>query len=188
LRTKEKAETGYDRQPSDPTVTVELFAHGGHFTTGLDLAEVAPAIAAGESFYPEHGRDPWRLDGHWCKPIIAAAHRWVMTLGIELLLAADIRIAAADSRIAAADSRFAQIEVRRGIYPFGGATLRFPRETGWGNAMRWLLTGDEFDATEAHRTASSKPSRHTQPPARRPVFGGRRAGGLAPPDGRYRHL
>ena len=23
--------------------------------------------------------------------------------------------------------------------------------TGWGNAMRWILTGDEFDAAEAHR-------------------------------------
>jgi enoyl-CoA hydratase len=41
--------------------------------------------------------------------------------------------------------------MRRGIYPFGGATLRFPRESGWGNAMRWMLTGDEFDAAEAHR-------------------------------------
>ncbi len=31
-------------------------------------------------------------------------------------------------------------------------TLRFPREVGWGNAMRWLLSsGDEFDAGEAHR-------------------------------------
>ena len=67
-----------------------------------------------------------------------------MTLGIELLLAADIRIAAAGTR-------FTQLEVQRGIYPFGGATIRLPREAGWGNAMRWLLTGDEFDAAEAHR-------------------------------------
>ena len=48
-------------------------------------------------------------------------------------------------------TRFGQIEVKRGIYPVGGATLRFPREVGWGNAMRWLLTGDEFDAAEALR-------------------------------------
>jgi enoyl-CoA hydratase/carnithine racemase len=41
--------------------------------------------------------------------------------------------------------------VLRGIYPFGGATIRLPRDGGWGNAMRWLLTGDEFDAAEAHR-------------------------------------
>lgn len=90
------------------------------------------------------GRDPWRLDGDWTKPVVAAAHGRCLTLGIELLLAADIRIASADAR-------FAQIEVLRGIYPFGGATFRLPRQAGWGNAMRWLLTGDEFDATEAHR-------------------------------------
>jgi enoyl-CoA hydratase/carnithine racemase len=41
--------------------------------------------------------------------------------------------------------------VSRGILPFGGATLRFPRAVGWGNAMRWILTGDMFDAAEALR-------------------------------------
>ena len=43
------------------------------------------------------------------------------------------------------------MEVQRGIFPFGGATLRFHQIAGWGNAMRWLLTGDEFDAHEALR-------------------------------------
>jgi enoyl-CoA hydratase/carnithine racemase len=121
-----------------------LFAHGGHFTAGLDLVDVGPAIAGGSDLLPEDGRDPWRLDGNWSTPLVAAAQGRCLTLGIELLLAADIRVAAADTR-------FAQIEVLRGIYPFGGATLRFPREVGWGNAMRWILTGDEFDAAEAHR-------------------------------------
>ena len=121
-----------------------LFAHGEHFTAGLDLIDVGPAIASGTDPLPEDGRDPWRLDGAWSTPLVAAAHGRCLTLGIELLLAADIRVAAADTR-------FAQIEVLRGIYPFGGATLRLPREVGWGNAMRWILTGDEFDAAEAHR-------------------------------------
>jgi enoyl-CoA hydratase/carnithine racemase len=76
--------------------------------------------------------------------VVAAVQGWVMTLAIELLLAADIRVAASDAR-------FAQLEVRRGIYPFGGATIRLPQQSGWGNAMRWLLTGDEFDAPEAYR-------------------------------------
>jgi enoyl-CoA hydratase/carnithine racemase len=67
-----------------------------------------------------------------------------MTLAIELLLAADIRIAASNAR-------FAQLEIRRGIYAFGGGTVRLPRDSGWGNAMRWLLTGEEYDAAEAHR-------------------------------------
>src|SRR5262249_13167517 len=52
---------------------------------------------------------------------------------------------------ASTTTRFGQIEIKRGIYPVGGATLRFPREVGWGNAMRYLLTGDEFDAAEALR-------------------------------------
>src|SRR5271168_78230 len=121
-----------------------LYAHGEHFTGGLDLVDVGPNIASGDLPLPADGRDPWRLDGSWTTPLVVAAHGWCMTLGIELLLAADIRVAATGTR-------FAQLEVQRGIYPFGGATLRLPREGGWGNAMRWLLTGDEFDAAEAHR-------------------------------------
>lgn len=135
----------YSLLESDPDLRCGvLFAHGEHFTAGLDLVDVGPAIATGESPYPTDGRDPWRLDGDWTTPIVAAAQGRVLTLGIELLLAADIRVAAPDAQ-------FSQLEVRRGIYPFGGATLRFTRETGWGNAMRWMLTGDEFDAAEAHR-------------------------------------
>lgn len=135
----------YGLLESDDTLRAGvLFAHGEHFTAGLDLVDVAPYVARGEMPSPEDGRDPWRLDGDWTKPVVAATQGRCLTLGIELLLAADIRVAAADTR-------FAQIEVLRGIYPFGGATLRLPRQTGWGNAMRWLLTGDEFDAAEAHR-------------------------------------
>jgi enoyl-CoA hydratase len=122
-----------------------LFAYGDHFTGGLDLAEVGPLVREGRLDFSTPGRrDPWRKDGVWTTPVVAAAQGWVMTLAIELLLAADIRIAASNCR-------FAQLEIRRGIYPFGGATIRLPREAGWGNAMRWLLTGEEFDAAEAYR-------------------------------------
>ena len=93
---------------------------------------------------PEGGRQPWRLDGPWTTPVVIAVQGWCITIGIELLLAADVRIASADTR-------FAQLEVQRGIYPFAGATIRMPREAGWGNAMKHLLTGDPFDAAEAHR-------------------------------------
>ena len=121
-----------------------LFGHGEHFTAGLDLVDVVPALTSGQALYPVDGLDPFRLNYTWTKPVVAAAQGWCLTLGIELLLAADIRVAAANTR-------FSQLEVKRGIYPFGGATLRFWREAGWGNAMRWLLTGDEFDAAEAFR-------------------------------------
>ena len=47
--------------------------------------------------------------------------------------------------------RFRQLEIGRGIVPFGGATFRVPAQLGWGNAMRFLLTAEEFGAAEALR-------------------------------------
>ncbi len=58
---------------------------------------------------------------------------------------------ASDINLCASTTHFAQLEVHRGIFAFGGATLRLHQIAGWGNAMRWLLTGDEFDAHEACR-------------------------------------
>lgn len=122
-----------------------LFAHGEHFTGGLDLAEVGPAVAAGEPLAPAGCVDPLDLfDRRRRKPVVCAVQGWCLTIGVELLLASDIRLCASDTR-------FAQMEVQRGIMPFGGATLRLPQIAGWGDAMRWLLTGGRFDAAEALR-------------------------------------
>jgi enoyl-CoA hydratase len=120
-----------------------LFAHGDHFTGGLELTQFASSL--GHFDYPEGAIDPLGIRGpRLTKPVISAVQGICLTIGIELILATDIRIAASDAR-------FAQIEIKRGLFPFGGATIRFPREVGWGNAMRYLLTGDEFNAAEALR-------------------------------------
>jgi enoyl-CoA hydratase/carnithine racemase len=122
-----------------------LYGEGTMFTAGLDLASVAGDIANNVSHVPEGGINPWQVDGRQLsKPLVTAVQGKVLTLGIELMLAGDIAIAAESAT-------FAQLEIARGIYPFGGATIRFPRATGWGNAMRWMLTADTFDAAEAHR-------------------------------------
>ncbi len=122
-----------------------LHAHGAHFTAGLDLAEVGPAIAGGAPLFPHGAVDPLSLgDRLRTKPLVMVVQGYCLTIGIELLLAADVRIAATDAQ-------FGQIEINRGIFPFGGATIRFPAQCGWGNAMRWLLSGEMFDASEAHR-------------------------------------
>ena len=123
-----------------------VFAHGKHFTAGVDLQQWAPVFASGEwPDLPEGGLDPLMMMGEpRKKPVVVAVHGICYTIGIEFMLSCDIRIAANNTR-------FAQIEVKRGIYPVGGATIRWPMESGWGNAMRYLLTGDEFDAHEAYR-------------------------------------
>jgi enoyl-CoA hydratase/carnithine racemase len=121
-----------------------VFAHGDHFTAGLDLADVAPLMMSG-NLELGGGVDPWGVHGRQrTKPTVVAVHGRCLTLGIELCLAQDVTVAASNTR-------FAQIEVKRGIFPFGGATLRLVQTAGWGNAMRWLLTGDEFGADEALR-------------------------------------
>jgi enoyl-CoA hydratase len=122
-----------------------LFAHGEHFTGGLDLVDVAPSFNDGGWQRPDGGIDFLGLDTEpVSKPVIVAIQGRCLTIGIEIALASDIRVAASDAR-------FAQIEIKRGIMPIGGATTRFPRDAGWGNAMLHLLMGDEFDAEEALR-------------------------------------
>ena len=124
-----------------------LFAHGDHFTSGLELIKWADSFGEGKfPELPEGSIDPFGLDedNRLSKPMVIAVQGICFTIGLELLLATDVRIAASNVR-------FGQIEVKRGIYPVGGATVRFFEEIGWGNAMRYILTGDEINAQEAHR-------------------------------------
>src|ERR1700758_4427365 len=53
----------HDLETDDEVRCGVLFAHGEHFTGGLDLVDVGPGVAAGQSPFPEDGRDPFRLDG-----------------------------------------------------------------------------------------------------------------------------
>lgn len=124
-----------------------LFAHGDHFSSGLDLAKWVEVFSSGSFPQLEEGYcEPFGLDAEkrLSKPLVMAVHGLCYTIGLELMLAADLRIASVDTR-------FGQIEVKRGIYPVGGATIRLPQEIGWGNAMRFLLTGDEISAEDAFR-------------------------------------
>ena len=123
-----------------------VFAHGEHFTSGLDLNDVAPALAANGSLpLPEGGLDPWGISSKQVrKPVVLAIQGICYTLGVELALASDVVVASENAT-------FAQLEVTRGILPFGGGTTRMPRIAGWGNAMKILLTGEPVSASEAFR-------------------------------------
>jgi len=128
----------------DARVTL-LHAEGRHFTAGLDLAQVSAAWDRGEEVYPRDKLDIWNLRPPFrCKPLVVAVKGICYTVGVELILSADIVVAADDGR-------FRQHEVQRGIMAAGGATVRMVERAGWGNAMRYLLTGDEWDASTALR-------------------------------------
>jgi enoyl-CoA hydratase len=139
----------YSRLDGDPALRVGvLHAMGDHFTAGLDLPTIAPLMQRGEKAVPLGLVDPLNLDmdgyRRRTKPMVVAVKGITYTLGIELMLAADIVVAADNCR-------FSQLEVKRGIMATGGATLRMAERAGLGNALMHLLTGDEFGSAEALR-------------------------------------
>ncbi|MBP2279668.1 enoyl-CoA hydratase/carnithine racemase [Psychrobacter sp. PL19] len=122
-----------------------IFAHGEHFTAGLDLMELQDKWDKGAFEFDNSQIDPWGISGKLrTKPIVVAVQGTCFTAGIELMLNSDVVIASDNCN-------FAQMEVQRGIMPFGGATVRFVQAAGWQKAMPYLLTGKPFDAQTANK-------------------------------------
>ncbi len=78
------------------------------------------------------------------KPVIAGLKGWVLGGGMEIAIAADIRIAGKGARIGGP-------EVTRGWIGGGGASQMLPRLVGVGQAMLLLLSGDPVNAETALR-------------------------------------
>ncbi len=131
-------------QDAELWVGVLCFA-GKHSTAGLDLPRFFGAKSDSNeqtSETSENRPDAFALKRRCKKPIVAAVQGITYTVGIEMLLAADIVVAAEDCR-------FCQLEPKRGLAVFGGAHVRYVQRAGWGNAMYHLLRADEFDAARA---------------------------------------
>ena len=78
------------------------------------------------------------------KPVVAGLKGWVLGGGMEIAIAADIRVAGKSAKIGGP-------EVTRGWIGGGGASQMLPRLVGIGQAMRMLLTGEPVDAETALR-------------------------------------
>ncbi|MFE8070925.1 crotonase/enoyl-CoA hydratase family protein [Marinobacteraceae bacterium S3BR75-40.1] len=134
----------YYRLNSDPELRVGLlYAEGDNFTSGLQLDDWAGVFAQGGIQVNEGELDPFHVVGEPLnKPVVFAAQGICFTCGVEMMLNTDVRVAASNTR-------FAQLEVKRGIFACGGATIRLQEEIGWANAQRYLLTGEEWTAQQA---------------------------------------
>jgi enoyl-CoA hydratase len=78
------------------------------------------------------------------KPSVAMINGFALGGGLELALACTLRTAAKTARMGLP-------EVSLGIIPGYGGTQRLARIAGPGVAREWVLTGDMFNAEEAHR-------------------------------------
>ena len=124
---------------------VVLNGAGDDFSIGIDPMSFLSILLERRFSFDGEGRiNPFGTTTRLSKPLIAAVHGEVGAMANELILAADIRIAADNTT-------FSQGEPSRGSTPAGGASIRLPLEVGWGNAMRWILTGESWTADEAHR-------------------------------------
>lgn len=141
----EELTAAYDELDTNPDLWCGVvFAEGKHFTAGLELPKFVEAMKDGSDPFSPGNVDVFGLHQKCRKPLVFAVQGICFTVGLELLLAADITVAASDCR-------FSQLEPKRGIMAFGGATIRFVQRCGWGNAMYLLLRAGEFSADEAYR-------------------------------------
>ena len=139
-----KAFYDYDHDPSLRAAV--LFGHGDHFSRGIDVEAYRAIAGKGTPLTGlTHVLNPLGYgQARLTKPLIVAVHGDTWNMAHEFFLAADIRVAAANTN-------FGQDENTHGRFPGGGSTVRFVREAGWANAMRYMLTGDHWNAQDAHR-------------------------------------
>jgi enoyl-CoA hydratase len=133
---------------SDPDIRVAIVTGaGGNFCSGADLK----AMAAGHPDDEYTKRFAGDRDLHWKallrhfvpnKPMIAAVEGYAVAGGTEILQAFDIRVAGESAQ-------FGVAEVRRGLFPLGGSTVRLSRQIPYTVAAELLLTGRFMPADEA---------------------------------------
>ncbi|MFH8989718.1 crotonase/enoyl-CoA hydratase family protein [Streptomyces sp. NPDC017940] len=132
----------------DAVRSVVLTGAGGAFCAGMDLKALAGKGMGGERYRDRLKADP---DLHWKamlrhhrprKPVIAAVEGACVAGGTEILQGTDIRVAGESAT-------FGLFEVRRGLFPIGGSTVRLPRQIPRTHALEMLLTGRAYSAAEA---------------------------------------
>jgi enoyl-CoA hydratase len=114
------------------------------FVAGADIGELAEQGPLDGQARSARGQAVFRRWERCGKPIIAAVSGFALGGGCELAMACHLRIASETAR-------FGQPEVKLGISPGYGGTVRLPRLVGRGRALEILLTGAMIDAAEAYR-------------------------------------
>lgn len=114
------------------------------FVAGADIAELSKMGPIEGVRISRAGQDTFRMLERMPKPVIAAVNGFALGGGLELALACHVRLASSRAK-------FGLPEVKLGIIPGYGGTVRLPRLVGRGRALELMLTGEMIDAAEAYR-------------------------------------
>jgi enoyl-CoA hydratase len=132
----------------DSVRSIVLTGAGGAFCAGMDLKALAGSGLEGEEYRHRLKADP---DLHWKamlrhhrprKPVIAAIEGYCVAGGTEIIQGTDIRVAGESAT-------FGLFEVKRGLFPIGGSTVRLQRQIPRTHALEMLLTARPYSAQEA---------------------------------------
>jgi enoyl-CoA hydratase len=114
------------------------------FIAGADINELSQMNPLGAKNLAFFGQQVFKRLEEMGKPTIAMVNGFALGGGLELALACSLRTASTTAKVGLP-------EVSLGIIPGYGGTQRLARIAGPGVAREWVLTGDVFDAAEAHR-------------------------------------
>ncbi|MEO6057352.1 MAG: enoyl-CoA hydratase-related protein [Gemmatimonadales bacterium] len=139
-------EEAVGRVERDGDVRAVLLTGAGSkaFVAGADITEIGGQDATAGRARALAGQRMMRRLERCGKPVVAAVNGFALGGGCELAMACHLRIASEGAR-------FGQPEVKLGIGPGYGGTVRLPRLVGRGRALELLLTGAMIDAQEAWR-------------------------------------
>lgn len=130
----------------DDVRAVILTGAGGNFCAGSDLKlmhqKQEGPIADRLKADPEIHWKALLRNKRPKKPVIAAVEGYALAGGTEILQGTDIRVAAKSAT-------FGVTEVRRGLFPLGGSTVRLRRQIPHAVALDMLLSGRRLSADEA---------------------------------------
>ncbi len=113
------------------------------FVAGADIGELAKMGSIDGIDVSRKGQETFRLLEHMGKPVVAAVNGYALGGGLELALACHLRVASEKAR-------FGLPEVKLGIIPGYGGTVRLPRIVGRGRALELILTGEMVGAERAY--------------------------------------
>ena len=131
---------------AEPEVRAVILTGGiEYFSAGADLTEAikVKSAADGTAYFGRFHKLCEALETS-SKPVIAAIEGFCMTGGLELALAADIRVGAKGSSYAITSARI-------GTVAGAGGTQRLPRIVGTSRALEILFSADPIEAEEAYR-------------------------------------
>jgi enoyl-CoA hydratase len=114
------------------------------FVAGADINDLATMTPVTGVELSRRGQAVFRRIELSRKVFVAAVNGFALGGGCELALACHMRVASINAR-------FGFPEVKLGILPGYGGTVRLPRVIGKGRAMEMILTGEMVGAEEAFR-------------------------------------